>query len=394
MLRYNEIMATKPVVFIFTTAYAPFVGGAELAVQEITRRLKDNFEFIIITARLKRSLAKQEQVPEGAIYRVGFGLGVWDKLLLPFLGARRAWFMMRGKKEVILWSIMISYASIAAFLLKLFYPKIPFMLTLQEGNREWDRGLSKWWWTILLRFTKIDRVTAISDFLKDRAREAGYKGPISVVPNGVDEKLLEITSHGSSTSDDSPQGGATSDVFPPRFIIFSASRLVYKNGIDILLEAAARLKDEFDFQIILAGDGPEQKKLKLLTHHLSLITRVKFLGHVPYEQLPELYQQADIFVRPSRSEGLGSAFLEAMAAGCITIGTPVGGIPDFLIDGKTGFLAHPDDADDLARVLRKAFLMSNDKRNAMIESARALVRERFLWRQIAEEMKNIFMSHL
>lgn len=379
MLRYNEIMATKPVIFIFTTAYAPLVGGAELAVQEIARRLKGNFEFIIITARLKRSLAKQEQVPEGAIYRVGFGLGVLDKLLLPFLGTRRAWFMMRGKKEVILWSIMISYASIAAFLLKLFYPKIPFMLTLQEGNREWDRGLSKWWWIILLRFTKIDCVTAISDFLKNRAREAGYKGPISVVPNGVDEKFLNIIP-------------AQEQVRP--LIIFSASRLVHKNGIDILLGAAARLKDEFDFKIILAGDGPEQKKLKLLTHHLSLITRVQFLGNVPYEQLPELYKQADIFVRPSRSEGLGSAFLEAMAAGCITIGTPVGGIPDFLVDGKTGFLALPDDVDDLARVLREAFAMSDDKRNAMMESARALVRERFLWRQIAEEMKSIFMSHL
>ena len=397
--RYNEMMATKPIIFVFTTAYAPFVGGAELAVQEIARRLKNDFEFIIITARLRRDLLKREQVPEGTVRRVGLGLEAIDKLLLPFCGAflvlrimqrRRNHFFVSKHHPVMFWGIMISYASIAAFFLKFFYPKVPLVITLQEGNKEWERGLSKWWWRILLRSTKVNYITAISNFLKDRAREAGYKGPISVVPNGVGERLLKIVPHSSTPG---VGGIQTPGVFPRgALVIFSASRLVYKNGIDILLEAAAKLKEEYNFKVILAGDGPERKYLELQTINYKLQTRVTFLGYVPYERLTELYQQSDIFVRPSRSEGLGSAFLEAMAAGCITIGTPVGGIPDFLIDGSTGFLSKPEDSDDLVRVLRKALVMNDDERHAMIQRVRAVVRERYLWDAVAQQMKEIFIK--
>jgi len=84
--------------------------------------------------------------------------------------------------------------------------------------------------------------------------------------------------------------------------------------------------------------------------------------------------------------------LEAMAAGCITIGTPVGGIPDFLIDGSTGFLSKPEDSDDLARVLRKALVMNDDERHAMIQRARVVVRERYLWDAVAQQMKEIFKT--
>lgn len=373
------MVAGKPIIFVFTTAYAPFMGGAELAVQEIARRLRGEFEFIILTARLQRNLPSEECVLEGKIVRFGMGRSI-DKLLLPILAFFYTLKFVSKNHGAIFWGIMISYASIAAFFVKPFHPSIPFVVTLQEGNREWERWPSKIWWRIFCQAGLVNYVTAISNFLKDRAREAGYQGPISVVPNGVDEKLLNIIKP------------AQEQMRP--LVVFSSSRLVHKNGIDILLGAAARLKDEFDFKIILAGDGPEQKKLKLLTHHLSLITRVKFLGRVPYERLPELYQQADIFVRPSRSEGLGSAFLEAMAAGLITIGTPVGGIPDFLIDGKTGFLAKPEDSKDLARALQEVFLMSNDERRIMVENARTLIRERFLWNQIAEKMKIIFTKFL
>ena len=127
------MMATKPIIFVFTTAYAPFVGGAELAVQEIARRLKNDFEFIIITARLRRDLLKREQVPEGTVRRVGLGLEAIDKLLLPFCGAflvlrimqrRRNHFFVSKHHHVMFWGIMISYASIAAFFLKFFYPKV------------------------------------------------------------------------------------------------------------------------------------------------------------------------------------------------------------------------------------------------------------------------------
>ena len=392
-------MAKKPIIFIFTTAYMPFVGGAELAVREIARRLKNDFEFIIITARMRRNLLKQEEVSEGTIVRVGFGIGAFDKLLLLFYGMfqvlritrrRENHFFVSKNHPVIFWGIMISYASIAAFFVKLFYPSVPFIVTLQEGNREWEFGLSKWWWKIFCHSRSVNHITCICNFLKDRAREAGYHRPISVVPNGVDEGLLKIVPRSSTPG---VGGLQTPGVFPRGApVIFSASRLVHKNGIDILLKAAAILKDECSFKIVLAGDGEKSEKLKVKSEKLKIQDRVQFLGSVPYAELPALYKNADIFVRPSRSEGLGSAFLEAMAAGLITIGTPVGGIPDFLIDGKTGFLSKPEDPDDLARVLRKAFTMNDTERRNMLQQARTVIREGYLWDNIAEQMQEIFIK--
>ena len=134
----------------------------------------------------------------------------------------------------------------------------------------------------------------------------------------------------------------------------------------------------------------DRKKLETQSRQLSISDRVEFLGNVHYEKLPEYYAKADIFVRPSRTEGLGSAFLESMAAGLITVGTPVGGIPDFLEDGINGFLTKPNDAEDLAIILQKALTMKDDERAAMIERARATVRERFLWNTIAKQMSKAF----
>lgn len=399
----------KRTIVVFTTSYKPFIGGAELAIQEIAKRLNDDFDFFIITAKQKYGLPKKEMIPEGTILRLGFGFRALDKLLLPFLGFWKA-LQISKNRPAIFWGVMISYASIAAFFAKLIRPQVPFILTIQEGDREWGKWPSAWWWSIVPRAA--DYIVCISNFLADCVREKGYRGPIAIIPNGVNERLLAIhrsdhllssrlNPRGEKIFSHQPDSLAKID---PRIagsdadsdskwsdlpIIFSASRLVYKNGIDILLESAAKLKDEFAFKIILAGDGPERDRLKGDVQRLGLDARVEFLGSIPYEQLPEHYARADIFVRPSRSEGLGSAFLEAMAAGLVTVGTSVGGIPDFLKDGKTGFLVKPNNAEDLARVLRKIFMMNANERRCIIEEARRCVQEKYTWSIIAKQMKNI-----
>ena len=72
----------KTRVLVFTTSYYPFVGGAEIAIQEVTLRLKKRFDFFIVTARFRRDLPKKEIRPEGTVIRLGFGAR-FDKWLLP-----------------------------------------------------------------------------------------------------------------------------------------------------------------------------------------------------------------------------------------------------------------------------------------------------------------------
>ena len=120
---------------------------------------------------------------------------------------------------------------------------------------------------------------------------------------------------------------------------------------------------------------------------------LKIISDAKHEDVPRYLSEADIFVRPSRSEGLGTAFLEAMAAGLPIIATPVGGIPDFLKDRETGLFTKVDDPEDLAEKIEMLF---NDEklREKLIINGRKLVEEKYQWPKIVRDMERVFDSLL
>ena len=118
---------------------------------------------------------------------------------------------------------------------------------------------------------------------------------------------------------------------------------------------------------------------------------MRIISDAKYEDIPRYLNEADIFVRPSRSEGLGNSFLEAMAAGLPIIATSVGGIKDFLIDRETGLEVKVDDAKDLADKIELLFtdevLCEKLSRNG-----RKLVEEKYQWSKIGKDMEKIFLE--
>ncbi|TSC61337.1 MAG: glycosyltransferase, partial [Parcubacteria group bacterium Gr01-1014_107] len=144
-----------------------------------------------------------------------------------------------------------------------------------------------------------------------------------------------------------------------------------------------------NFRLFIAGEGGEEE-LRRLVQKLKLGERVIFGGTISHQKLPLYLKICDIFVRPSRSEGLGSSFIEAMAAGLPVIGTPVGGIPDFLEDGKTGLFCKVNDPEDIAKQIRR---LAEDKklRETIIRSARERAFRDYDWGFISSRMtKEIF----
>lgn len=193
--------------------------------------------------------------------------------------------------------------------------------------------------------------------------------------------------------------------------IITVSRLVSKNGLDILIKAAVELKTiipDSKFGILILGNGPQEKKLNKLARDLGVEDIIEFRGEVLPEGVPKFLREADIFVRPSRSEGLGSAFLEAMAAGLPIIGMAVGGIPDFLhplflpltkgeikrgSDGPNGLFAKVEDPKDLAAKIQ--MLLENPELGARLgENGRRLVEEKFNWDGVALKMNMLFENML
>jgi phosphatidylinositol alpha-1,6-mannosyltransferase len=114
------------------------------------------------------------------------------------------------------------------------------------------------------------------------------------------------------------------------------SREQYK-GHDRIIKEMPRLREiRPDIQYIIAGEGDDQPRLENLVHELGLGAAVTFLGKVPFADLPDLYNAADLFALPSTGEGFGIVFLEAMACGTPAIGLAVGGAPDALCHGELG----------------------------------------------------------
>ena len=376
----KQVMDQKPTIVIFSHAYLPFLGGAETAVKGIADEL-GGFNFVMLTGKYKFSLSRKEKLGNIMVYRLGFGFSV-DKFLLPILVFLKFIFLKRKLlKPLSFWGIMISYSSIGAYFLKFLYPKVPFLLTVQEGNREWERN--RFWWRLLLK--KVDYVTAISSFLLERAGEAGYHRKAEVVPNGVDLEKFSNPNVKKTLILSQKLG-----IKPDEKIIITVSRLTYKNAVDIIVRAMSFIKTEA--RLLIVGGGEEEKKLKKLAREFKVENKIVFAAG-SHDEIPAYLKLGHVFVRPSRSEGLGTAFLEAMAAGLPIIATSVGGIKDFLKDGETGLEVKVDDPEDLAR---KLDLLFSDEalRQKLIQNGQRLVEEKYQWSQIAAKMRDIFNSLL
>jgi glycosyltransferase involved in cell wall biosynthesis len=119
-----------------------------------------------------------------------------------------------------------------------------------------------------------------------------------------------------------------------------------------LVRACRRLKDRgMEFLCLIAGEGPERAGLERLIHDLGLTEEVKLLGYVPRQQLDSYYALADLVVLTSRSEGIPLVLMEAMALVRTVLAPAITGIPELVLDGRTGFLYRLGSLDDfVARV--------------------------------------------
>ncbi len=388
------MLLKDPNIAVFSLAFAPFEGGAEIAVREVIKRQK-GLNFTIFTYRFNRNWPARETGENTEIFRLGRGRSatqyygrIQDKIFYVFSAWKKAEELHQKKRFELIWAVMASYGGIAALIFKFRHPRIPLLLTIQEGDSEKHLIFGKFGLVGLLGnriIRQADYIQVISKFLKDFAQKRGARCPIEVVPNGVDLNLFGTDYKNSEIKAIRENLGLKSE-----YVIITASRLVYKNGVDILIKGLAQLKEKRpDIKCLIIGGGPEFKKLKSLSQKLKVDEKVIFLGQIPQKDLPLYFRLADIFVRVSRSEGLGNAFLEAMAAGIPVIGTPVGGIVDFLQDNQTGFLVKANEQAILAEKMK--YILDNPEiAKRVAGNAYSMVKQNYSWDIIAKLFRNIF----
>ncbi len=360
-------------------------GGAESAMGEITKRLPD-IQFDLVCARLRREASTYEQVKNVRIHRLGFGIPKVDGLILALFGHVKALRLFRKYHHDIVWSVMASYGAFSAVRVKK-RAGIPFLLTLQEGDDiahildkvKYVRGQFN------DIFRTADGLQPISHFLRNWGIEMGFSGRFSdVIPNGVD-----VSAFTKKFSDKELRKTRRDFGFPvDADVVITSSRLEKKNGVGDIIGALQLLPKKTC--LVICGSGSLENELRKKVKTLELGSRVRFLGFVQIEKLPKLLKASDVFIRPSLTEGLGNAFLEAMAAEILTIGTPVGGIPDFLKDTVTGFMCEPEDVESIANVISKALAYPSERKKHMQKNAKDMVLEVYDWEKIVNSMQDLF----
>ena len=163
----------------------------------------------------------------------------------------------------------------------------------------------------------------------------------------ADRAWLSLPTSSSPTPDiPDPSPGIYAGDFAPEAILMWVGRLDPVKGLHHLLQALRIVVNQLDAQLLLIGDGPEREQLETKVRDLQLQTNVHFLG--PRIDVPSLLKIADVFVFPSRTEGLPNALLEAMAAAKPIITTDVPGCRDLITHEQTGLLVPYADTRALA----------------------------------------------
>ena len=221
----------------------------------------------------------------------------------------------------------------------------------------------------------VSHITVPSRFLEKNIKRLcpQCQGRMSVVPFGVD-----LPDHPPELPE-----------LPPLRLAFTKAHMdIY--GPDILLRAMANVVEARpDTQLSLAGHGPMTDTLRELAKSLAIDKNVIFTGYIDNREIYSFLKQHHAVVMPSLSESFGVAALEAGACGRPVVASRVGGIPEVVVDGKTGLLVPPGDADALAgAILRLAD--DREKMAAMGRQGYEFVRENFTWEESLDMMAALY----
>lgn len=187
-------------------------------------------------------------------------------------------------------------------------------------------------------FARSGSVITPSNFAKGRLQGLGARN-ITVVPNCVD--LERFLPDGQNEVNGGTEG---------RRRIIYVGRMSLEKKVDGLLKAFQLMRDP-SLELLLVGDGPQSNYLRSLATSLGL-QNVRFAGTVSDSVLPSLYSSSTVFATASDTENLPVTVLEAMASGMPVMAVAAGGTPELVIDGKSGFLAKPNDPEDFAQKLK------------------------------------------
>jgi glycosyltransferase involved in cell wall biosynthesis len=230
---------------------------------------------------------------------------------------------------------------------------------------------------------RMDRVVCVSEGQAVKVRSAGVSSDrVVVVRNAIRPERFAC-----------PDPAARAELMgmfpnPPERIVGAAGRLSSEKGFEVLVDAAASVvRTDSSIGFIHFGDGHLRDRLAVRVRDLCISERFVWGGF--RDDLDRLIAAWDLAVLPSYTEGLPNIALEAYCAGVPVVGTAVGGIPEVVEDGLSGYLVPPGDPQTLASRIVAA-LSSEDRRRSMGEHGRKRVANDFTFPRMATQYRQLF----
>lgn len=203
-------------------------------------------------------------------------------------------------------------------------------------------------------------IIAPTEYVKEELISFGVKKPITVIPNGVNITKFKPVKNDYLRK---KLGLQKTDK-----IVLCVSRVAKEKSIDFLVKAFARLsKTNKNVYFVIAGDGPERKNLEKLINKLNISNKVIVLGFIPYNDIPQIYNGADVFIFASQTETEGMVVPEAMSSGLPVLAVKDRVFEQFIDSGKDGILVEKNEKEfnqNLEKLLKDGKLRATIAKNA------------------------------
>lgn len=371
-------------VLLINSEYPPVGGGAGNASFHLARSLaRLGVEVTVLTARY--AAEPESQVQDGVRVLRSAGRrrhadrsGAMEQAVFMVEGLLAGLRLVRGwRPDVTLAFFAVPCGAIALGLERVC--KVPYVVSLRGGDvpgfRPYDFATYHRLLGPLIRLVwrRARAVVANSRGLRDLAAAFDSTVEVVVIGNGVDVDHFAPVQR----------------VWQPPHLLF-VGRVVYQKGIDLLLEALADLR-ECPWKLTIVGDGNQRETLTRYAAEMGIGERVHFEGWLQGQGLLRAYHKANLFVLPSRHEGMPNVVLEAMAAGLPVIASRVAGSEELVIPEESGLLVPANDVLALRQALAR-LLDDAEARARMGRAGRERARREFSWERVARDYQRLLLT--
>ena len=369
-------------VLISIMVFHPIVGGTEQQAKGLAAALvRRGHEVEVVTLR-QRDCPTREMLDGVAVLRSLWGVGR-NVAFAASYALSLAWFLIRRRRRYDV--IQVYFAYLEAVTVSLLRPWITGKTIVRFGGGDPVGDLSRLRrlriaWVFLPLIQRLDGFVVVSHRMREELINAGFDpAKIALIHNGVDTHHFAPHRETVGTAATGHPGVAT---------VVTVARLSAEKGIPVLLEAWRLVEERLpEARLLLVGDGPQRRDLQAQAGGLGLNGSARFVGEVS-DVLPYL-KASDVFVLPSRSEGMPNALLQAMAVSLPCIATNVGGIPELIEDGVNGWLVSAGDSRALAEKLL-AVLRDAGERRRRGTMARQTVERHFSMDRMVERYLAVY----